>query len=174
MLQVRRYLWCEKEVFKGDRGAILRLLEDLHKHHDGVQTTPAVSGTVRPYLGRSSSLLEGRREDIGWELEQKQGTRGMQAREEGTTKQHRKGIQNRTLDLPLDIPLAGPERVPIIKEPAFGNTLSSSTIEDHKFNVSQKAVPDPLKTSQFAASKPPLPNPSMEQPLAPANLPPTV
>lgn len=44
----RRYLWSEKELFNGDRGTILGLLEVLHRYYDGV----TVEMPATPYLGK--------------------------------------------------------------------------------------------------------------------------
>ncbi len=44
----RRFLWSEKEIHNGDRGAMFGLLEDLHKFSDGNSGSPA----RYPYYGR--------------------------------------------------------------------------------------------------------------------------
>ncbi len=48
-----RYLWSEREIYKGDRGIILGLLEDLHKYQDGVaDSSPYVTAAApAPYCG---------------------------------------------------------------------------------------------------------------------------
>jgi len=44
-----KYLWNEKEIYKGDISIILGLFEDLHKYYDGIKDT---GKTGKPYLGK--------------------------------------------------------------------------------------------------------------------------
>ena len=48
----QRFLWSERELYKGDRGAILGLLEDLHRYYDGVKTDSS-----KPYYGVQDPML---------------------------------------------------------------------------------------------------------------------
>ena len=47
-----QYLWSENEIYKGDRGVILGLLQDLHRYYDGIIADP---NDPNPYLGKPTN-----------------------------------------------------------------------------------------------------------------------
>jgi len=48
-----KWLWSEKEIFKGNRGAMFAVLEELHKFFDGVcdKEDPSKLRKIQPYIG---------------------------------------------------------------------------------------------------------------------------
>ena len=159
-----RYLWSEKEVFKGNRGVIFGLLEELHKYFDGVSDVPEFSKKVAPYLGKYLYQFPLHRDEFDCSMNYAYPFQGGQTLPARTLTEQiaitdDSKIPNNTLDLPLDTHVLAPERIPFIKEQTWGSTFGSGTIEEDRMNISLKQFPSGvnIKTAKQESTRFPLP-----------------
>ncbi len=143
-----KYLWCEKEVFAGDRGVIFGLLEELHKYYDGSTDAEAAMSILLsakkpvPYLGRedTDSSLAGIAGGYTYQLQPQPTISSMSAggafpAHRGGTADHIAVTENSTLDFQGENPSIAPERVPLVREHTLGSTFGSGSVEGEKMNT---------------------------------------
>lgn len=133
MYSRHRYFWSEKEIFKGDRGAIFGLLETLHKYYDGIWNTN--DSVLIPYYGNC--------------LPTENFISPLKKTEEIPSILHNEQAANSPKK---------PESVPIIQEHRLGSTISSKEglILDLSVRPQQNDISKPEEMSSPA---PPVPQP---------------